>query len=112
MTCAHEPNLFAIYPDAPGHRGVATSIEAADAIAPKIGRLQRMTLEAIAVRGAFGCTADEVSDLLGVDHRSTQPRATELKLKGLIVDSGLRRLNATGRRAIVWVTPENKRSAA
>ena len=79
------------YPDAPGHRGVETSIEAADAIAPKVGPLQRMTLEAIASRGALGCTADEVSDLLGLDHRSTQPRCTELKLKGLVVDSGLRR---------------------
>ncbi len=30
------------YPDAPGHRNVETSIAAADAIAPKLGRLQRM----------------------------------------------------------------------
>lgn len=30
------------YPDAPGHRKVATSIAAADALAPKLGRLQRM----------------------------------------------------------------------
>lgn len=112
MNCAHEPDMFAIYPDAPGHRGISTSIEAADAMAPKMARLQRMTFETIAGRGAHGCTADEVSDLLGVDHRSTQPRATELKLKGLIVDSGMRRVNSTGRSAIVWVTPDHKLSAA
>lgn len=112
MTVANELDMFAIYPDAPGHRGIATSVEAADAIAPKIGRLQRMTLEAIASRGAYGCTADEVSELLDVDHRSTQPRCTELKLKGLVADSGLRRPNKSGRSAIVWCLPELKRSVA
>ena len=33
---------MSIYPDAPGHRNVETSIAAADDLAPKLGRLQRM----------------------------------------------------------------------
>lgn len=112
-----EPDLFgfqppATYPDIPGHRGVDTSIEAAETMAPKCGRLQRMTLDAIASRGTHGCTADEVSQLLGVDHRSTQPRCTELRLKGLVIDSGKRRLNATGRSAIVWIAVDHQRSQA
>jgi hypothetical protein len=44
------------YPNQPGHRGVDTSIEAANDIAPKIGRLQRMTLEAVQSAGPLGLT--------------------------------------------------------
>src|SRR3546814_16920543 len=35
------------YPDSPGHRNVETSIAAADSLAPKLGRLQRMAEGAI-----------------------------------------------------------------
>jgi hypothetical protein len=97
------------YPDAPGHRGVATSIEAADAMAPKIGRLQRMAIDGIAGQREHGATADELAELLDLDRYSIQPRTSELSRKGLIVDSGLRRRNATGKRAIVWCLPQYKR---
>lgn len=112
----HARDLFghiepAEYPDAPGHRGVATSVEAAEAIAPKIGRLQRMALDAIASRGAFGLTADELAEVLDLDRYSIQPRTSELRRKGLIADSGLRRLNSSGKRAIVWTLPQFKREA-
>jgi hypothetical protein len=99
------------YPDTPGHRGVETSIEAADAVAPKCGRLQKLTLAAIADAGPFGRTADECAEVMGLDRYSVQPRTSELNRKGLIVDSGLRRFNATGKRAIVWTLPEFKREA-
>jgi hypothetical protein len=102
----------AAYPDAPGHRGVGTSIEAADAMAPKLGRLQKLALAAIRARGARGLTADELAEALSCDRYSIQPRSTELRRKGLTVDSGLRRLNASGRRAIVWTLPEFKREGA
>ncbi len=35
------------YPDAPGHRNVETSIAAADALVPRLGRLQRLSDDAI-----------------------------------------------------------------
>ena len=112
-----EPDLFGFtpppeYPDAPGHRGVETSIEAAEAIAPKLGRLQRMAEDAILGAGPNGLTADELADRLELDRYSIQPRTSELKAKGRIIDSGLRRRNSTGKRAVVWVAPEYKRSAA
>jgi hypothetical protein len=53
------------YPDAPGHRGVDTSIAAADAMAPRLGRLQRMALQAIRNAGPHGRTADELSGYCG-----------------------------------------------
>ena len=61
------------YPDAPGHRNVETSIAAADAIAPKLGRLQRMAESAIRDAGAHGLTADELAARLDMDRWSIQP---------------------------------------
>lgn len=91
------------YPHAPGHRGVDTSVLAAEAIAPKLGRLQRMAQTAILLAGRHGMTADELAAHLNMDRYSIQPRTSELKQRGLIIDSGSRRPNATGKMAIVWI---------
>lgn len=112
-----EPDLFGFtpapqYPDAPGHRGVDTSIAAAADIAPKLGRLQRLAEETIRAAGPAGLTADELADSVELPRWTMQPRTTELRLKGLVVDSGLRRRNCTGKAAKVWVAPEFQRSAA
>lgn len=92
-----------VYPNTPGHRNVDTSLAAAVALAPKLGRLQQMTLEAIQAAGWRGLTADELAAHLGMDRWSIQPRTSELKRKGLIRDSGLRRMNASRKMAIVWI---------
>lgn len=91
------------YPDAPGHRNVDTSIAAANALAPKLGRLQRMAAMAIRAAGPRGLTADELADRLDMDCYSIQPRTSELRRKRFIRDSGRRRKNASGKMAIVWV---------
>lgn len=94
------------YPDRPGHRGVETSIAAAADLAPKLGRLQNMVLGAIRGAGANGLTADECCDVLELDRWTVQPRTSELRRKSLIGDSGQRRENASGKRAIVWCAVE------
>ena len=91
------------YPDAPGNRSVETSIGAAEALAPKLGRLQRMAENEVRDAGAHGLTADELAARLVMERWSIQPRTSELKRKGLIQDSGQRRPNATGKLAIVWI---------
>jgi len=91
------------YPDAPGHRQVDTSVAAADAFAPKLGRLQRLVQTTVRDAGLAGLTADELASRLEMDRWSVQPRTSELRRKGLIRDSGQRRANATGKKAIVWV---------
>jgi predicted ArsR family transcriptional regulator len=91
------------YPNAPGHRAVDTSIKAAEALAPGLGRLQAMALAAIQRAGDAGLTADELAAKLGLSRWAVQPRTSELRRKGAIQDGGQRRRNVTGRHAIVWV---------
>lgn len=96
----HDP----IYPDAPGFKGSAeTSREAAEAIAPDLGRYQRSALSFIRSAGDAGLTAEELAGAMGVDRTTAQPRTSELRLRHMITDSGQRRRNASGKRAIVWV---------
>ena len=91
------------FPDAPGHRGIDTSIAAAVALKPCLGRLQDMTLATIRAAGGIGRTAHECCDALGIDRSAIQPRLSELRRKGLIADNGNRRQNVSGKSAIVWV---------
>lgn len=93
---------MARYPDSPGHRHIDTSIAAAEDLAPRLGRLQHQALSAIREAGWIGLTADELAEVLGLERYTIQPRTTELRRKGLIEDSGQRRPNRTGKRAIVW----------
>ena len=91
------------YPDAPGHRDVDTSIDAARIMANSASRLQRTALFALQEVGSRGLTSQELADRTGIDFASIQPRTSELRRKGLIRDSGQRRRNRNGKRAIVWV---------
>jgi hypothetical protein len=96
-------NCAQAYPDALGHRSIDTSIEAAAVMAPKLGRLQTTTIQAIRLAGCTGVTAHELCDRLNMERTSIQPRISELRRKGLIADSKMRRQNASGVSAIVWV---------
>ena len=52
------------YPDSPGHRHVETSVAAAEALAPKLGRLQRLAQSTIADAGTRGLTSDRQGDFV------------------------------------------------
>lgn len=95
----------------PGHRGIDTSVEAARALRDRLGPLQTRARAAIRDAGPAGLTADELAARLGLPRATIQPRTTELKRRGLIADSGQRRRNASGRRAIVWIAEEPGRGA-
>jgi hypothetical protein len=77
-----------------------TSIEAAESI--DTTRLEQMILEDIEFSGVWGMTQD---DLLAMHPRlsysSITSRPAALKRKGLIYDSGERRLGKSGRRQAV-----------
>ena len=91
------------YPAERGHRGVDTSIAAADAIAAVAGPLRGLVYKAVFTAGAYGVTTDEIATALKLPRYSVQPRTTELRHARRIRDSGERRPNASGCRAIVWV---------
>jgi hypothetical protein len=100
-----QPTLFTHgtkYPSAPGFKDRDTSKAAADAIAPTAEYLRHLVLKALAVRAM---SADQIASYLGVDKLSIRPRCSELsKMKPpLIMDSGKRTPNASGKLAIVWV---------
>ena len=91
------------YPHEAGHRGVSTSIEAVEAINPRLGNLQQKVLADIRAAGAVGRTSRECAASIGLDYDSVQPRISELRRMAKVRDSGFRRLNGTGKRAICWI---------
>jgi hypothetical protein len=100
--------MTGLYPETPGHRGVDTSIAAAEMITNIAGPLRRMVYRVVHEAGAAGITTDEIAETLGMPRYSVQPRTTELKYDRHIVDSGRRRPNASGCNAIVWVAPADR----
>lgn len=95
-------DLFS-YPSSPGWKRTDTSRAAAESIASSKATLQRKALAAIRDAGARGLTSEELARTLRVDFKAIQPRTSELRLEGKIRDSGQRRLNVSGKRAIAWV---------
>lgn len=98
-------DLFNDYPNSPGHRGVSTSIEAAEAIAPAAPVIRERVFRAVSAAGPNGLTVMEFVARSGVDDRGAQPRFSELRSARRIADSGQRRKNPSGVRAIVWTLP-------
>jgi len=89
------------YPNTPGHRGPAeTSRAAADAIKPKALNIQQMVVYMLDNHGPQ--TADEIASRLHLSILAVRPRCSELRKRGIIYDSTMRRKNASGIHAVVW----------
>lgn len=89
------------YPHRPGHRSGDTSRGAARAIHGRSKALQRMVLDALREHGPMATF--ELASVIDASYRAIQPRTSELRKMGEIVDSGDRRADPeTGRNAIVW----------
>lgn len=99
---SRQPDLFDVYPDVPGARQADTSIAAAESVAEGAAGLRERVMDAIRDAGAIGLTPDEAAVHLQLTPFTTRPRFSELARMGLIKDSGFRRANASGRKAIVW----------
>ena len=82
-----------------------TSIEAALSI--EVGRLERMVLNAIREAGRNGMTQQELlAKFNKYSYSSITARPSALKRKGLIVDSGNRRVAGSGRKQMVLIASE------
>lgn len=90
------------YPFAASPGVTDTSAAAAKAIDMSVGYLQRVALRAIRDAGDRGLTTNELAASVQIGRESIQPRTSELRLMGLIDDSGVRRANDSGKKAIVW----------
>lgn len=94
--------MTAQYPDVAGFREHTTSKDAAEHI-ESTGRAKtlRDRVTAYFVAG-HEATADEVAIALGEPFRAVQPRVAELRAKGLIEPTGIRRQGSGGGMAHVW----------
>ena len=91
-------HIEAAYPDGAGWKGTDTSYQAA------------LTTDAQTIRADVARwlrdhgphTADETAAGLGLSRLTVRPRFSELRARQSVVDTGARRLNDSGKRAIVW----------
>lgn len=90
------------YPVGSARGATDTSHAASRSIDLSVPRLQRIALAAIRAAGGRGLTTHELARTVNIDRDVIQPRTSELRGRGLIRDSGVRRRNASGRLAIVW----------
>lgn len=83
----------------------ATSQEAAEwmkgSVASLVGQVFLCILTA-ARSGAVGLTTDAIEVRLGRSHQTVSPRVTDLRDKGWITESGIKRKTRSGRNAVVW----------
>ena len=85
-------------PQSPGYKGTDTSKAAAEEVKPTKAILQEACLICLLTGPQ---TADEIADFLELSVLSVRPRISELKLLGLIEDTGTRRKNISGKSAAV-----------
>ncbi len=67
--------------------------------------LRRTVFDFILKRGVVGATLAEIVADLDMPIQTATPRRHELGEKGLVIDSGTRRMTPSGRTAIVWIVP-------
>jgi hypothetical protein len=95
------------YPEAPGFKARDTSRAAAEEAA---GTAPILRARALAIlERSNGLTADQVAARMGASILSIRPRITELSRLHKIRDCGERRLNASGKKAIVWMAVQPAR---
>jgi predicted Rossmann fold nucleotide-binding protein DprA/Smf involved in DNA uptake len=88
--------MNAIYPNSPGYRVPGTSEDAAHAIASHAAAIKARVLSEL--RKAPG-TPDEIAGRLNESILAVRPRLSELKARGKIEETGIRRKNASGMSA-------------
>lgn len=65
-------------------------------------------LQALLEAGSSGLTDLELQELLCLNGDTERPRRVTLVDRGLVIDSGRRRLTPTGRQSVVWISAANK----
>lgn len=84
----------------------ATAHQAAASVKPDLPRLEAAVLDCLRAFGARGLTSEELADAMAMERVTVSPRLKPLALKGLAVDTGMRRQGRSGRASIVWRAAE------
>ena len=70
-----------------------------------VGKLAKLCFDEIGAvyrNDGVGLTVDALEQILNRSHQSVSARVNELRNKGWVTDSGIRRATRSGRSAIVW----------
>lgn len=79
-----------------------TSAQAAHEMRPHIARLEAVVLQCIKDAGEAGACDHEIESATGLAHQTASARRRGLVLRGLVEDSGMRRVTPSGRAAKAW----------
>ena len=79
-----------------------TSVEAANLMAGKAGKLRGLVYRWLLSVGPAGATDEEGQHALGLEGNTYRPRRVELQNAGLVYDSGQTRQTRNNRKAAVW----------
>jgi hypothetical protein len=88
-----------------GNNTTDTANAAGASMAEHVGAIANECFDEIVatyVQGAVGLTVDALEQRLNRSHQTVSARVNELRDKGWVVDSGVRRATRSGRSAIVW----------
>jgi hypothetical protein len=77
-------------------------------MAEPTGKLHKSVLGLLRSWKSYGGSDWEIENALGLTHQSASARRRELVLRGLVHDSGLKRMGGSRRKVTVWVAPEPK----
>lgn len=92
---------------APFAAGNEASRQAADGIQHQLEGIRALVFDLIVSRETLGATNSEIAALLDMSRDNTQPRSSELKEAGYILDSGMMRKNANEKNETVWVAAKS-----
>lgn len=95
-----------IYNDGPGHRGVSTSVAAAESMRVHVGPIQQRILDCLYLRGSHGGTYTEIMDDCRLSAPTVCGRMVELAKANLVKVTGKTRNSPSGRACRVYIAAE------
>lgn len=90
------------YPYKAGHRGIRTSIIAAEDTNKTLRRLHKQVIIELSKVFPKGLTTSELANKINRNLLTIRPRTTELKHQGLIIDTEKDRKNENGKPEIIY----------
>lgn len=91
------------YPAHPGSRRSGPSEDAADSMVDAAKAQRAKCYAALIEAEKTGRSGDQIAERIGMENWKVRPRLSELHRDRIILDSGRRAINASGRKATIWV---------